>query len=317
MRFLYGATGRWAPKTRGLSTTGQGVVLTRKGYADTVDLNEDARLDTSQISDQRGRRGPGLAVGGGGLGIVGIILALVLGVNPADLVQGGSSTDNGTSATSDLAQRCKTGADAKRDEDCRIVGFVDSVQAYWKEEFQRAGQTYQGAQTVLFTDQTDTGCGPATTAVGPFYCPNDGKVYLDLGFFDELRTQLGATGGPLAEGYVVGHEYGHHIQDLLGQLDAGGGGQGANSQSVKTELQADCYAGVWIDNATSTGLLQTPTKAQIADALDAAGAVGDDRLQQEPGGQVNPETWTHGSSAERQHWLTVGLQTGDPSACTP
>jgi len=292
-------------------------------------FNPNAGLDPSQVEDRRGgggfggfggggfgggRMGSPVIVGGGGLGL---LLTIALFVLNSGILGGSSNIAGGGGPASSALAGCQTGQQANQREDCRIVGFVDSVQAYWKQEFQQAGQTYQGATTVLFTDQTDTGCGPATTAVGPFYCPNDGHVYLDLGFFDELRTQLGATGGSLAEGYVVGHEYGHHIQDLLGQLDAGGGGQGANSQSVKTELQADCYAGVWIDNATSTGLLEKPTDAQIADALNAAQAVGDDRLQQEAGGQVNPETWTHGSSAQRQHWLTVGLQTGDPSACTP
>jgi len=292
-------------------------------------FNPNAGLDPSQVEDRRGgggfggfggggfgggRMGSPVIVGGGGLGL---LLTIALFVLNSGILGCSSNIAGGGGPASSALAGCQTGQQANQREDCRIVGFVDSVQAYWKQEFQQAGQTYQGATTVLFTDQTDTGCGPATTAVGPFYCPNDGHVYLDLGFFDELRTQLGATGGSLAEGYVVGHEYGHHIQDLLGQLDAGGGGQGANSQSVKTELQADCYAGVWIDNATSTGLLEKPTDAQIADALNAAQAVGDDRLQQESGGQVNPETWTHGSSAQRQHWLTVGLQTGDPSACTP
>jgi uncharacterized protein len=292
-------------------------------------FNPNAGLDPSQVEDRRGgggfggfggggfgggRMGSPVIVGGGGLGL---LLTIALFVLNSGILGSGSDVFGGSGPASSALAECQTGQQANQREDCRIVGFVDSVQAYWQQEFQHAGQTYQGAQTVLFTDQTQTGCGPATTAVGPFYCPNDGKVYLDLGFFDELRTQLGASGGPLAEGYVVGHEYGHHIQDLLGQLDPGGGGQGANSQSVRTELQADCYAGVWIENATSTGLLETPTQAQIADALDAAGAVGDDRLQQETQGQVNPETWTHGSSAQRQHWLTVGLQTGDPSACTP
>jgi len=290
-----------------------------------MSFNPNATLDPGEIEDRRGgggfggfgggggRMGSPVIVGGGGLGL---LLTIALFVLNSGILGGGSNISGNGPASSALAD-CQTGAQANQREDCRIVGFVDSVQAYWKEEFQRAGQTYQNASTVLFTDQTDTGCGPATTSVGPFYCPNDGKVYLDLGFFDELRTQLGATGGPLAEGYVVGHEYGHHIQDLLGQLSAGGGGQGANSQSVKTELQADCYAGVWIDNAVSTGFLQQPTQAQIADALDAAAAVGDDRLQKEFNGQVNPETWTHGSSSQRQHWLTVGIQTGDPAQCTP
>jgi predicted metalloprotease len=290
-----------------------------------VTFNPNARLDPSEVEDVRGGGGIGggfgrmgrtpVIVGGGGLGLLLTIAILVLNSG----ILGGSGfsdvTGAGAPESSALAS-CQTGADANTREDCHIVGFVDSVQAFWNETFQRTGQTYQKAPTVLFTDQVDTGCGTATTAVGPFYCPNDGRVYLDLGFFDDLRTKLGATGGPLAEGYVVGHEYGHHIQDLLGQLTAGGT-QGANSQSVRTELQADCYAGVWIANATTTGLLEQPTKTQIADALDAAGAVGDDRLQREFQGQVNPETWTHGSSAERQHWLTVGMQTGGPSACTP
>jgi len=296
-------------------------------------FNPNAGLDPGQIEDRRGGGGFGgfggggfggrvggspVIVGGGGLGLLITIALFVLnsGILGSGAGIGGNVFGGSGPASSALAD-CQTGAQANAREDCRIVGFVDSVQAYWKETFQQSGQTYQNAPTVLFTDQTDTGCGPATTSVGPFYCPNDGKVYLDLGFFDELRTQLGATGGPLAEGYVIGHEYGHHIQDLLGNLSAGGGGQGADSASVKTELQADCYAGVWIDNAASTGLLQTPTSTQIADALNAAAAVGDDRLQQESGGQVNPDTWTHGSSAQRQHWLTVGMQTGDPSACTP
>ncbi|HYK94686.1 MAG TPA: neutral zinc metallopeptidase [Candidatus Dormibacteraeota bacterium] len=284
-----------------------------------------ARLDPSQVEDVRGsgRFGGGFGrmggtpviVGGGGLGLILTIALIVLNSG----ILGGSGFSNVTGAggpESSALASCQTGADANARDDCRIVGFVDSVQTFWKQELQRSGQTYASATTVLFTAQADTGCGPATTAVGPFYCPNDGHVYLDLGFFNELRTQLGATGGPLAEGYVVGHEYGHHIQDLLGQLSPGGS-TGANSQAVKTELQADCYAGVWIDNAASTGLLQPPTDAQIADALNAAQSVGDDRIQQETQGQVNPETWTHGSSAQRQHWLTVGMQTGDPSACTP
>jgi hypothetical protein len=297
-------------------------------------FNPNAGLDPGQVEDRRGGGGFGgfggggfggrigggspVIVGGGGLGLLITIALFVLnsGILGSGTGIGGNVFGGGGPASSALAD-CQTGAQANARDDCRIVGFVDSVQAYWKETFQQAGQTYTNAPTVLFTGQTDTGCGTATTSVGPFYCPNDGKVYLDLGFFDELRTQLGATGGPLAEGYVIGHEYGHHIQDLLGTLTPGGGGQGASSQSVKTELQADCYAGVWIDNAASTGLLQAPTSTQIADALNAAGAVGDDRIQQETQGQVNPETWTHGSSAERQHWLTVGMQTGDPSACTP
>jgi predicted metalloprotease len=299
----------------GAFTTGQGVVLMPKGYADTVDLNEDARLDTSQISDQRGRRGPGLAIGGGGLGIVGLILALVLGVNPADLTGGGSSGDTGGSVTSDLAERCKTGADAKRDEDCHIVLDVNSVQSYWSAKL---GSRYQPSQTELFTDATSSGCGQATSAVGPFYCPTDDKVYLDLGFFDELRTKFNAQGGPFAEAYVVAHEYGHHIQDLLGTTDRvarSQGDTGPQSASVRLELQADCFAGTWAKNAVSTHYINSLSQADIDDGLDAAASVGDDRIQKEFQGRVNSESWTHGSAAQRQTWFKRGYTNGDPNAC--
>jgi len=287
-----------------------------------VTFNPGARLDPSEVEDVRGsgRFGGGfgrmggtpIIVGGGGLGLVLTIAIIVL--NSGILGGSGFSDVTGAGPESSALAGCQTGADANARDDCRIVGFVDSVQAFWNQEFQQSGQTYAKASTVLFTDQTNTGCGPATTAVGPFYCPNDGHVYLDLGFFDELRSQLGATGGPLAEGYVVGHEYGHHIQDLLGQLSAGGS-TGANSQSVKTELQADCYAGVWAKHAADTGYLVTPTQAEIADALDAASAVGDDRIQQQTQGRVTPDSFTHGTSAQRQKWFQTGYQSGDPARC--
>ena len=280
-------------------------------------FDPNARLDPGQITDRRGMGGRGgLALGGGGLGIVVLIVYMLLGGNPNDLgsvlTDPGAVTGPGGTA---LATDCKTGQDANAREDCRILGYVNSVQAYWTDEFSGSGETYQPVDTVLFTDATTTGCGVASAASGPFYCPPDQLVYLDLGFFDELRTKLGATGGSLAQGYVIAHEYGHHVQDLLGDLGSGGGGTGAQGGSVRTELQADCYAGVWADHATSTGFLEPISQSQINDALDAAAAVGDDRIQQETSGQVNPETWTHGSSAERQHWFTTGFQSGDPAAC--
>jgi predicted metalloprotease len=280
-----------------------------------VDFNDNARLDTSQINDQRGRRGAGLALGGGGLGIVGVILALVLGVNPADLGGGGTSTPQDSSqSTSDLQSRCKTGADAERDEDCRIVGIVNSVQKYWGTQV----RGYTESDTQLFTDQTTTGCGAASSDVGPFYCPADDTVYIDLGFFEELRTKYGAKGGPFAQAYVVAHEYGHHIQDLTGvseQVQRSGDRTGPQSGSVRLELQADCYAGAWAANAVSTGLIATVSDAEIADGLDAAAAVGDDRIQEEFQGRVNSESWTHGSAAQRQKWFTSGYRSGKPSSC--
>jgi uncharacterized protein len=278
-------------------------------------FNPDAQLDPDQVTDVRGRSGGGrtLAFGGGGLGLVIAIAYLLLGGDPSALIQNapGGVVEPNASA---LAE-CKTGAEANARPDCRIVGFVNSIQAYWSDEFKSEGATYTPAQTVLYTDAVDTGCGAATSAVGPFYCPPDQSVYLDLGFFDELQSRFGAKGGPLAEAYVVSHEYGHHIQNLLGDLQPGEGGTGAESRSVRTELQADCYAGVWVNHAASTGFLQPPTKEQIGQALDAAAAVGDDRIQEETQGQVNREAWTHGSAEQRQHWFTVGFTSGKPADC--
>ncbi|HEY7206868.1 MAG TPA: neutral zinc metallopeptidase [Gaiellaceae bacterium] len=292
-----------------------------------VRFRNTARLDPSQVEDVRGRGpmlgvpGGGLAIGGGGLGVVGVILYLVFGLlaggsglSPQLGNLDGSAVSQGTPGQV-LGDECQTGADANRREDCRIVGDINSVQSYWQDEFAASGRSYVPAKTVFFTGSTDTGCGPASTDVGPFYCPVDRNVYIDLGFFDELRSQFGARGGPFAEAYVLAHEYGHHVQDLLGALGSGSSQTGASGRSVRTELQADCYAGVWANHATQTGYLVGLTQADVDDALDAASAVGDDRIQAETQGQVNPETWTHGSSAERQHWFGVGYQTGRPAAC--
>jgi uncharacterized protein len=283
-----------------------------------VTFNSGAQLDPDQVTDVRGRSyggGRGIAVGGGGIGLVIAVVYLLLGGNPADLAPAGGGAANGPIG-SQATQECKRGAQANERTDCRIVGFVDSIQAYWKDEYTQEGGTYQPAQTVIFSDAVDTGCGPATTEVGPFYCPPDETVYIDLGFFDELHTRFGAQGGPLAEGYVVAHEYGHHIQDLEGLLSGNGSGAtGAESSSVRTELQADCFAGVWVHHASSTGYLKPPTNDQVAQALDAAAAVGDDRIQQKTQGQVDPESWTHGSADQRQHWFTVGFKSGVPGQC--
>lgn len=285
-------------------------------------FNNRSRLDPSQVEDRRGMGGgTRMAIGGGGLGLVILVAALLLGVDPSVLGGlTGSSPEVSTQSpgsTSSLEEECQTGADANNREDCRIVGFVNSIQSFWSDEFARRGASYTPAQLVLFSDSTEAACGYASAAVGPFYCPNDQQVYLDLSFFEELRTRFGAQGGSFAEAYVLAHEYGHHIQNLTGALDAsaGSGDTGPTSAAVQTELQADCLAGVWAYHATETGYLTAVTDADIAQSLDAAAAVGDDRIQQSTQGYVSPESWTHGSSEQRQAALKDGLQSGDMDTC--
>ncbi|MEU6244686.1 hypothetical protein GTW40_18360 [Streptomyces sp. SID4985] len=292
-----------------------------------MQFDDDANLDTSEVQDARGSRIPGgrMTIGGGIGGLIALLLALFLGVGPDQLglSSGGDQAASQPSSLGDVQESCRTGKDANTRTDCRMVAVVNSVQDYWSQEFRGQGRTYTPAKTVLFTGQIRTACGAATAAVGPFYCPGDGKVYLDLGFFDELRTKFGASGGPFAQAYVVAHEYGHHVQDLEGTLGRTQDGlTGESSNSVRTELQADCYAGVWAHHATTTPdpatgrpLITSLTPEDIKDGLNAAAAVGDDRIQQEFQGRVTPETWTHGSSLQRQQWFDQGYRTGDPSRC--
>lgn len=284
-------------------------------------FNDRSRLDPSQVQDRRGRStGRTLAVGGGGIGLIILVVSLLLGGNPGDLL-GMVATDspNGipnTNETSDLQTACQTGADANARADCRIVGYVNSIQDYWTGEFAAQNAQYIPAQTVLFSGATEGACGYATGASGPFYCPSDQKVYLDLSFFEELTSRFGAQGGPFAEAYVLAHEYGHHVQDLLGLLDqSDGNSTGPQSMSVQIELQADCLAGVWAYHAAETGYLTAPTKEEIAQSLDAASAIGDDRIQRETQGYVSPESWTHGSSEQRKEAFIDGWQSGDINSC--
>jgi predicted metalloprotease len=272
------------------------------------------------VRDIRGRGG-GLALGGGGLGLTGLIIYLLV-----SLLSGGGglgqlaplddrSVGRGDTPSS-ISQDCRTGEDANRRQDCRIVAVVNSVQKFWDGVFTRSNRRYSYADTVFFTDQVQTGCGVANSQVGPFYCPVDKLVYIDLGFFDELQSRFGVGAAPFTQAYVIAHEYGHHVQDQLGVLDAiRGDRQGPESKAVRSELQADCYAGVWAAHAVETGLIEELTQADINAGLAAAAAIGDDRIQERTQGQVNPETWTHGSSEQRRRWFSRGYENGRPPAC--
>ena len=297
-----------------------------------MEFDDDARLDTSQIDDARGRGGAGPDLGGlpggfgtgaklGGGGLIGLVAVIVIaflstrggGFATNDMLE--PSTTVGDQSATEVARECRTGADANERQDCRIVAVVNSVQRYWSDTFARSGVTYRPARTQLFSNRTYSGCGPASSATGPFYCPADETVYVDLTFFDALsQPPFNAAGGPFAQAYVIGHEYGHHVQNLLGR-SAGADRQGATSGSVRLELQADCYAGVWAANAVSTGFVTEITPEDIAQGLDAAAAVGADRIQESAGGRSNPDSYTHGTSAQRQRWFQRGYDTADPTSC--
>ncbi|RDV43430.1 neutral zinc metallopeptidase [Leifsonia sp. ku-ls] len=282
----------------------------------------DPNADISGGKVRRRGRTTGIAAGGVGLGAVAVFLiAQLFGVDLSGLVGGGDAGGTQQIGTGDQAVSCETGAEANASIDCRMQGAAASLDAYWSDELPQLGGAYSSPEFILFTDQTSTGCGGATSAVGPFYCPPDRTLYIDTGFYDELRSRFGASGGPLAEMYVVAHEWGHHIQNLAGIMEQHQSRQtGPASDSVRTELQADCFAGSWAGAASTTTdrkghrFLQPITDAQIADALSAAAAVGDDRIQQAATGRVSPEGWTHGSSEQRQRWFTTGYRQG-AAAC--
>ncbi len=281
-------------------------------------FRKDAKLDPSQVEDYRGRgRVPGgapIAVGGAG-GVIGIVILLAF-----LLLGGGGLGDLGTlegqqvgpgTASSELQTECRTGEDANEREDCRLVATINSIQTYWS----RALRNYEPARTRFFEGGIQTGCGAASSAVGPFYCPNDRYIYIDLGFFDQLESQLGARGGPLAEAYILAHEYGHHVQNLTGVLQSANRDTGPQGGQVRVELQADCYAGLWVGNSLDTGFIEDITRQDVADALDAASAVGDDRIQERAQGRVTPESWTHGSSEQRRGWFVRGVEGSGPQSC--
>jgi predicted metalloprotease len=262
--------------------------------------------DSSDVQDRRGE-------GPGGSGVLGLLLRSVMLFGwKGGLVVAGVLLLVGKFAMQSGPQQ-KAGHDDNR----AFVGFVvDDVQNSWAEWFQAQGRPYEHAKVVLYSDATQTACGTGQSAVGPFYCPRDEKVYLDVTFFQELHDRFGAP-GDFARAYVIAHELGHHVQRLLGttaEVERAPLAQqkGAGQLSVRTELQADCYAGVWARSAEQRHLLDV---GDIDQAMRAAAAVGDDRLQQQATGAVTPEKWTHGSSAERDRWFREGYTSGNPAAC--
>jgi predicted metalloprotease len=297
-----------------------------------MELNENANIDTSQIDDQRGSGGGGGGIGGlpiGGGGLMGIIvtvlIALVGGYFGINSLSGGSSSSSQTGDNTSLATECKQ-SDAIKQLDCKNVLYVNSIQAFWKTELPKSfNDQYENSKTVFFSNSVSTGCGNADSGTGPFYCPSDNKVYIDLTFYKLLADQLGAP-GEFAQPYVLAHEYGHHVQDLVGteakmrqqqQSDP----KNANKYSVMLELQADCYAGVWAKGATGTSdssgqkIFKSITADDIQQGLDTASKIGDDTLQQRSGGSINPAEFTHGTSAQRQQWFATGYKSGDPQQC--
>jgi len=315
-----------------------------------VTFNDNVQLDTSQATSGGSSGGGGGGYGGGGNfpggiqvggGIGGLILLVLMFVFGGNALNGGNTQSSGSNQSQGQGSsldpnqvsaggaqssggfaQCKTGADANKNDDCLVIATVNSVQAYWNSALPQYGRQYTPVKTVLYSGQTQSACGTASNQVGPFYCPLDKLVYIDSSFFAELQQRFGANGGQLAKEYVVAHEYGHHVQDILGILGrAQQDPQGAESGSVRLELMADCLAGMWVKNAATTKdangttYLKPITQDDITSALSAASAVGDDRIQKAAQGRVTPETWTHGSSAQRQKWFTTGYQTGDLNQC--
>lgn len=287
-----------------------------------MSFNEGVSIDTSRASRGRGGRTGGVVAGGGVGGLLLVLLFVFLGGDPSQLPTGTPGGDGGGQRAGDLS-RCQDAQDANTDVECRIIATENSLDAYWREALPAAGGSYERPWTTVFDGQTDTGCGAATSAVGPFYCPADSTMYFDAGFFDVLTDRFGSSGGPLAQEYVVAHEFGHHVQNRLGVLGAAQQDpRGEESGAVRVELMADCLAGVWAYHAatvedpdTGVPFLQPLTDQDVADALSAAASVGDDRIQERTQGQVNPEAWTHGSSEQRRTWFTTGYSSGDLNAC--
>lgn len=288
-------------------------------------FNPNSDISGANVHRSRGRR-TAVAGGVGGLGLIAVlVIGQFLGIDLSPLVGAMNSQQSipQEQAAETVSEECRTGQDANDKVQCRMAGASVSLDDFWQDNFSALTHIrYQAPRDfILFSGGVDTACGSATSATGPFYCPGDEMIYIDTTFFDQLRSDFGASGGPLAELYIVAHEWGHHIQNLEGTFARTDRNEtGPSSGTVRIELQADCYAGAWVGAAANTTdsrgntLLEPPTRAQVADALDAAATVGDDRIQQQATGRVNPEAWTHGSSEQRQRWFATGYQ-GGPTAC--
>ena len=279
-------------------------------------FNDNADISSGRVS----RRGRNTAIGiGGGGGVLAIAVLLISAFTGVDLT-GLVPSGGGEQPVQEEFLDCEA-AEANTNDDCRVQGATASLDDYWAEQAPGLGFEYNTPGVNIFEGSTSTGCGNATSAVGPFYCPADQSIYLDTSFYEQLRSQFGASGGPLAQMYIIAHEWGHHIQTITGinsNLDFQT--TGPESDGVRLELQADCFAGAWvgaastIEDADGVTFLEPVTQQQIADALNAAASVGDDNIQEQTQGQTNPESWTHGSSASREKWFNIGYE-GGPAAC--
>jgi uncharacterized protein len=298
-------------------------------------FNPKARIDQSQIQTRTGGGGGGMRLpipggGGGGRGgqmgigtLLVIVLLVVLGQCMGVDVLGGGGGTSSSSGDQATTNECRTGEDANRSDACATDLFTNSVQTFWKKAYPaQTGKQYEVIQTVRFDGSTSSACGPASAQMGPFYCPNDRLVYLDTTFFDDmLKGQLGAEGGPFAIGYVIAHEYGHHVEDQLGVLGRIRTQKGPNSDAVRVELMADCLAGVWAKGAQETTdsqgqtIIADLTQDDIERAINAAEAVGDDRIQKRSSGRVDTDSFTHGSAEQRVRWFNRGMKQGTIQSC--
>lgn len=290
-----------------------------------IEFDND-RVDVGGLDDRRGRGG-GVAIGGG-VGVVGVIVYLVFqllagGGNGIDVSQlpiqaGGTGQQE---STEELQKRCNSDGALDKYTDCRLIKVYDIADEVWKQEFDRRQLSYHAPKLAFFSSAASTGCGQASSQVGPFYCPADEEIYIDLDFLEQLQQQFGAQ-GQFAQAYILAHEYGHHLQTLLGierkvrAAQQSAGESEANKYSVAMELQADCFAGAWAklaDQDQDNGI--DLTQDNVAEAQNAASAVGDDRIQKRTQGRVSPESWTHGSAAQRQQWFTTGYGSADIDSC--